>query len=102
MERLLSQQSEADKILEARRKEYVDIHKDLASLKAFRADEGLCPSESYTSEMRPTRKSCGTIIGDLKSLIISIHRESTSSSGRSMHSMAILRLRTPSISPKRW
>lgn len=75
MERLLSQQSEADKILEARRKEHADIHKDLASLKAFRADEGLCPSESYTSEMRPTRKSCGTIIGDLKSLIISIHRE---------------------------
>ena len=75
MERLLSQQSEADKILEARRKEHADIHKDLASLKAFRADEDLCPSESYTSEMRPTRKSCGTIIGDLKSLIISIHRE---------------------------
>lgn len=75
MERLLSQQSEADKILEARRKEHADIHKDLASLKAFRADEGLCPSESYTSEMRPTRKSCGTIIGELKSLIISIHRE---------------------------
>ena len=75
MERLLSQQSEEDKILEARRKEHTDIHKDLASLKAFRADEDLCPSESYTSEMRPTRKSCGTIIGDLKSLIISIHRE---------------------------
>ena len=75
MERLLSQQSEADKTLEARRKEHADIHKDLASLKAFRADEDLCPSESYTSEMRPTRKSCGTIIGDLKSLIISIHRE---------------------------
>lgn len=75
MERLLSQQSEVDKILEARRKEHADIHKDLASLKAFRADEDLCPSESYTSEMRPTRKSCGTIIGDLKSLIISIHRE---------------------------
>lgn len=75
MERLLSQQSEADKMLEARRKEHADIHKDLASLKAFRADEDLCPSESYTSEMRPTRKSCGTIIGDLKSLIISIHRE---------------------------
>lgn len=75
MERLLSQQSEEDKILEARRKEHADIHKDLASLKAFRADEDLCPSESYTSEMRPTRKSCGTIIGDLKSLIISIHRE---------------------------
>ena len=75
MERLLSQQSEADKTLEARRKEHSDIHKDLASLKAFRADEDLCPSESYTSEMRPTRKSCGTIIGDLKSLIISIHRE---------------------------
>lgn len=75
MERLLSQQSEADKTLEARRKEHADIHKDLASLKAFRADEDLCPSESYTSEMRSTRKSCGTIIGDLKSLIISIHRE---------------------------
>ena len=75
MERLLSQQSEADKTLESRRKEHADIHKDLASLKAFRADEDLCPSESYTSEMRPTRKSCGTIIGDLKSLIISIHRE---------------------------
>ena len=75
MERLLSQQSEEDKILEARRKEHTDIHKDLASLKAFRADEDLCPSESYTSEIRPTRKSCGTIIGDLKSLIISIHRE---------------------------
>lgn len=75
MERLLSQQSEEDKILEARRKEHTDIHKDLDSLKAFRADEDLCPSESYTSEMRPTRKSCGTIIGDLKSLIISIHRE---------------------------
>lgn len=75
MERLLSQQSEEDKILEARGKEHTDIHKDLASLKAFRADEDLCPSESYTSEMRPTRKSCGTIIGDLKSLIISIHRE---------------------------
>ena len=75
MERLLSQQSEADKTLEARRKEHADIYKDLASLKAFRADEALCPSESYTSEMRPTRKSCGTIIGDLKSLIIFIHRE---------------------------
>lgn len=50
MERLLSQQSEEDKILEARRKEHTDIHKDLASLKAFRADEDLCPSESYTSE----------------------------------------------------
>ena len=39
MERLLSQQSEADKTLESRRKEHADIHKDLASLKAFRADE---------------------------------------------------------------
>ncbi len=75
MERLQGQQHEVEHALETQKQEQTGILNDLKDLKAFRADEYLCPPESYTLETRPTRKSCGVLIGELKSLIISIQKD---------------------------
>lgn len=51
------------------------IKNDLSVLENFRKDEGFCPPESYTSEELPTNKSCGVIVDELKSLIVSLGKD---------------------------
>lgn len=55
--------------------EHDAIKNDLAVLENFRKDEGFCPPESYTSEELSTNKSCGKIVEELKSLIVSIGKD---------------------------
>lgn len=75
MNRLAEQKLEAEKELDSTGKETTSLREDLEKLKQFRADEYLCPPESYTGEERPTRKTCGVLIDGLKSLILSIQKD---------------------------
>ena len=75
MYRLEEQKQETEKEQNATGKEISSLHEDLEQLRLFKTDEYLCPAESYTSEERPTRKTCGTIIDELKSLILSIQKD---------------------------
>lgn len=54
------------------------IRKDLDALENFRKDEGFCPPESYTSGELATKKSCGAIVDELKSLVVSLNRDTES------------------------
>lgn len=54
------------------------IKKDINALENFRKDEGFCPPESYTSRELATKKSCGVIVDELKSLIISLSKDTES------------------------
>lgn len=51
------------------------IKNDLSVLENFRKDEGFCPPESYTPEELPTNKPCGKIVEELKSLIVSLGKD---------------------------
>lgn len=51
------------------------IKNDLCVLENFRKDEGFCPPESYTPEELPTNKPCGKIVEELKSLIVSLGKD---------------------------
>lgn len=55
--------------------EYDSIKNDLSVLENFRKDEGFCPPESYTSHELATKKSCGVIVDELKSLIVSLSKD---------------------------
>ena len=55
--------------------EHDAIKNDLAVLENFRKDEGFCPPESYTLEELSTNKSCGKIVEELKSLIVSLGKD---------------------------
>lgn len=54
------------------------IRKEMEVLENFRKDDGFCPPESYTPRELATRKSCGTIVDELKSLIISLSKDTES------------------------
>lgn len=75
MHRLEEQNQETEKKRNATGKEIASLHDDLEQLRLFKTDEYLCPAESYTCEERPTRKTCRTIIDELKSLILSIQKD---------------------------
>lgn len=51
------------------------IKNDFSVLENFRKDEGFCPPESYTPEELPTNKPCGKIVEELKSLIVSLGKD---------------------------
>lgn len=51
------------------------IKNDLSVLENFRKDEGFCPPESYTPAELATDKSCGMIVDELKSLIVSLSKD---------------------------
>lgn len=48
------------------------LKKDMDVLENFRKDENFSPPESYTSRELATKKTCGVIVDELKSLIISL------------------------------
>lgn len=75
MHRLEEQNQKTEKERNATGKEIASLHDDLEQLRLFKTDEYLCPAESYTCEERPTRKTCRTIIDELKSLILSIQKD---------------------------
>lgn len=58
--------------------EYDSIKNDLSVLENFRKDEGFCPPESYISRELVTKKSCGVIVDGLKSLIVSLGKDTES------------------------
>ena len=51
------------------------IKNDLSVLENFRKDEGFCPPESYTPEELPSNKPCGKLVEELKSLIVSLGKD---------------------------
>ena len=51
------------------------IKNDFSVLENFCKDEGFCPPESYTPEELPTNKPCGKIVEELKSLIVSLGKD---------------------------
>ena len=54
------------------------IRKDINVLDSFRKDEGFCPPESHTLRELVTKKSCGVIVDELKSLIVSLGKDTES------------------------
>lgn len=54
------------------------IRKDIDVLDSFRKDEGFCPPESHTLRELATKKSCGVIVDELKSLIVSLGKDTES------------------------
>ncbi len=70
--RFSEQRNEAEKEWNGCRQEREAIREDFEKLRRFREDEYLCPPDSYTAAERPTRKSCGTLVEELKSQIFAI------------------------------
>ena len=54
------------------------INNDFIVLEHFRKDDAFCPPESYTSRELATKKSCGVIIDELKSLIVTLGKDTES------------------------
>ena len=54
------------------------IRKDINVLDSFRKDEGFCPPESHTLRELATKKSCGVIVDELKSFIVSLGKDTES------------------------
>ncbi len=54
------------------------INNDFIVLEHFRKDDAFCPPESYTSRELATKKSCGVIIEELKSLIVTLGKDTES------------------------
>ena len=73
--KLIDQYNAAKNEVDARDNERNSIKKDFDVLDSFRKDENFCPPESYTSCELVTKKTCGIIIEELKSLIISLSKD---------------------------
>ena len=72
--KLSEQRNEAEKEWSGGKLAKDAVRKDLEALKCFREDEYFCPPDSYTAEERSTPKSCGELVEELKSQILSIQK----------------------------
>ena len=68
-EKLKKSKNDASGVLQAKRNELTTLQKDQEALAKFKMDTSLCPPEAMTVEEKPTQKSCGTLVEELKSLI---------------------------------
>ena len=68
--KLKKSKQEVDETLKAKNQELATIQKDQDELIKFRGDSYFCPPESIVLEERPTKRSCGALLEELKSLII--------------------------------
>lgn len=73
--KLKKMKSEANMALKTKQHESETIVRDMDTLKKFREDVYFCPPESVTIEARATKKSCGTLVEELKSFIFRTNKE---------------------------
>lgn len=73
--KLADQHHAVESDMDNKYKELNDIEEDLSAVENFRKDTGFCPPESDSSRELTTKKSCRTIVDELKSLIISLSND---------------------------
>ena len=74
-ERYRQKLMDAESEWKGKQQEQQTLLEDLEKLKHFRADVYLCPPEAVVVAEQTTRKTCGVIIDELKSMLISIQKE---------------------------
>lgn len=74
-EKLQTQLKSVDGKLDRTNKELHALEDGLNKVDQFRKDETFCPADAIEVGEKPTRKSCGAIVEELKSLIVSTIRK---------------------------
>ena len=74
-EKLKKSKKQVDDALKDKNQELATIQKELDDLAKFRGDSYFSPVESVVLEERPTKRSCGELLEELKLLIIKENKE---------------------------